>query len=72
MKKHFILAIETGGTKIQLVLGSDKGEIFYRYRTCVEREKGFERGDGRERDETAIPDHCEKYGSGGTDFPNHG
>ena len=42
MKKHFILAIETGGTKIQLVLGSDKGEIFYRYRTCVEREKGFE------------------------------
>lgn len=41
MEKRFILAIETGGTKIQMVLGSEKGEIYYRYRTCVEREKGF-------------------------------
>lgn len=39
--KQYILAIETGGTKIQMVLGNAKGEIFHRYRTAVEREKGF-------------------------------
>ena len=36
------MAIETGGTKIQLVLGSAEGEIFYHYRTLVEKEKGFQ------------------------------
>lgn len=36
------MAIETGGTKIQLVLGSKEGEIFYHYRTMVEKEKGFQ------------------------------
>lgn len=39
--KELILAIETGGTKIQLVLGNKSGEILYRYRTKVEKEKGF-------------------------------
>lgn len=39
--KELILAIETGGTKIQLVLGDKNGEILYRYRAKVEREKGF-------------------------------
>lgn len=40
--KSFILAIETGGTKIQLALGSPDGDIFFRYRANVEREKGFQ------------------------------
>lgn len=39
--EELILAIETGGTKIQLVLGNKDGEILYRYRTRVEKEKGF-------------------------------
>ena len=40
--KQYILAIETGGTKIQLVIGTPEGEILYHYRTRVEREKGFQ------------------------------
>ena len=39
--RELILAIETGGTKIQLVLGNREGEILYRYRIGVEKEKGF-------------------------------
>lgn len=38
--KKFIVAIETGGTKIQLALGDETGEIFFTYRTKVEKEKG--------------------------------
>ena len=40
--KQLILAIETGGTKIQLVLGNEDGEILYNYRTKVDKEKGFQ------------------------------
>ncbi len=39
--KKYILAIETGGTKIQLVIGTASGEILYRYRTKVEKEKAY-------------------------------
>lgn len=38
--KKYLLAIETGGTKIQLVLGTPQGKILYRYRTLVDRERG--------------------------------
>lgn len=40
--KPLLLAIETGGTKIQLVLGTSAGDICYRYRTLVDREKGMQ------------------------------
>lgn len=40
--ENLILAIETGGTKIQLALGNAAGDIFYTYRTKVEQEKGCE------------------------------
>lgn len=39
--KRYILAIETGGTKIQLAIGTAEGEILYNYRTKVKREEGF-------------------------------
>ena len=39
--KRYILAIETGGTKIQMALGTKNGEILYNYRMKVNREKGF-------------------------------
>lgn len=35
-----ILAVETGGTKLQLALGLSDGTILHRYRTVVMREKG--------------------------------
>lgn len=40
--KQYILAIETGGTKIQLALGTKEGELLFRYRTNVEKERGFQ------------------------------
>ena len=40
--KPLLLAIETGGTKIQLVLGTSAGDICYRYRTLVDRKKGMQ------------------------------
>lgn len=38
----YILAIETGGTKIQMALGTRDGKILYNYRTVVNRENGFQ------------------------------
>jgi len=40
--REFILAIEAGGTKLQMAIGSAQGEILYNYRTTVDREKGFQ------------------------------
>lgn len=40
--EQYILAVETGGTKIQMAIGTKDGEILYNYRTGVERKKGFQ------------------------------
>lgn len=39
---EYILAIETGGTKIQMALGTKDGTIIYNYRTVVNRGNGFQ------------------------------
>ena len=40
--EDYILAIETGGTKIQMALGTSDGEILYNYRSVVNRGNGFQ------------------------------
>ncbi len=40
--KQYILAVETGGTKIQLALGTAEGDILFRHRDKVEKEAGFQ------------------------------
>lgn len=40
--KQYILAVETGGTKIQMAIGTPSGDILYNYRVNVKREKGFQ------------------------------
>ena len=39
--EQLIMAIETGGTKIQLAIGTAQGDILYNHYARVEREKGF-------------------------------
>ncbi len=39
--EQLIMAIETGGTKIQLAIGTAQGDILYNHHAKVEREKGF-------------------------------
>lgn len=39
--KSFILAVETGGTKIQMAIGTPEGKILFNYRTSVDKGKGF-------------------------------
>ena len=39
---EYILAIVTGGTKIQMALGTKDGTIIYNYRTVVNRGNGFQ------------------------------
>lgn len=38
--KEYILAIETGGTKLQMAIGTSEGEILYNYRTRIYPENG--------------------------------
>lgn len=39
--ERYILAVETGGTKIQMAIGTCSGDILYNYRMNVKREEGF-------------------------------
>ena len=37
---NYILAVETGGTKLQAAIGTEKGDILYNYRTVIHPENG--------------------------------